>query len=228
MRIEGNNTNICVNNIRKTEYKQNEKNKVEENLGLESKLSTKDSEIFKNNDENTLKFKTIYNNATLENVNKTCNNDDENLTDDELSKMLDKKLYDICHLSSKGIEYGSKEYEDWKDKWKDNIVVPLDAPVRVRKALFDLIDSVEDEVAGSELACTICDNLKGVDTSDINSYFNLCDKVVNENNKFIDDMNASGMANNIYIKAAIEGKMKLNECLLKFKLDLEDIVDKEI
>ncbi|MBE6051558.1 MAG: hypothetical protein E7214_13160 [Clostridium sp.] len=226
MRIEGNNTNICVNNIRKTEYKQNEKNKVKENLGLESKLSTKNSEIFKNNDENTLKFKTIYNNATLENINKTCDNDDESLTDDELSKMLDKDLYDSCHLSKNGIEYGSKEYEDWKNKWKDNFVVPLDAPVRVRKALTDIIDSTKDELTRSNLACTIYDNLKGVDTSDINSYFNLCDKVVNENNKFIDDMNASGMANNGYIKVAIEGKMKLNECLLKLKSNLEDIFNK--
>lgn len=225
MRIEGNNTNICVNNIRKTEYKQNEKNKVKENLGLESKLPKKISKIFKNNDENTLKFKTIYNNATLENVNKTCNND-ENLTDDELSKMLDKKLYDSFYLSKKGIEYGSKEYEDWKNKWKDNIVVPLDAPVRVRKELTDLIDSTKDEVTRNDLSYTIWSNLKGVDTSDINSYFNLCDKVVNENNKFIDDMNASGMASNIYIKVAIEGKMKLNECLLKLKSNLEDIFNK--
>ena len=28
MRIEGNNTNICVNNIRKTEYMKNEKKKL--------------------------------------------------------------------------------------------------------------------------------------------------------------------------------------------------------
>ena len=167
----------------------------------------------------------IYNNATLENVNKTCDNSN-NLTDEELSKMLDQKLYDDCHLNSQGIEYGSKEYEDWKNKWKDNITVPLDAPVKVRKLLNDLIDSTEDELSRSDLATTIWSNLKGLDTSDINSYFNLCDKVVNENNKFIDDMNASGMANNGYIKAAIEGKMKLNERLLELKSNLEDIFNK--
>ena len=225
MRIEGNNTNICVNNIKKAEYMKNEKKEINVTLDLPSKLIKEDSHIVKGKDENTLDFKVVYNNATLENINKTFNSD-ENLTDEELSKMLDKKLYDDCHLSSKGIEYGSKEYENWKNKWKDNIVVPIDAPVRVRKELVDLIDSVKDEVVGSELACTICDNLKGMDTSDINSYFNLCDKVVNENNKFIDDMNSSGMASNIYIKAAIEGKIKLNECLLKLKSNLEDIFNK--
>ena len=225
MRIEGNNTNICVNNIRKTEYMKNEKKEINVTLDSQSKLIKEDSHIVKGKDENTLKFKVIYNNATLENVNKTCDNSN-NLTDEELSKMLDKKLYDDCHLNSQGIEYGSKEYEDWKNKWKDNITVPLDAPVKVRKLLNDLIDSTEDELSRSDLATTIWSNLKGLDTSDINSYFNLCDKVVNENNKFIDDMNASGMANNGYIKAAIEGKMKLNECLLKLKSNLEDIFNK--
>ncbi len=225
MRIEGNNTNICVNNIRKTEYMKNEKKEINVTLDSQSKLIKEDSHIVKGKDENTLKFKVIYNNATLENVNKTCDNSN-NLTDEELSKMLDKKLYDDCHLNSQGIEYGSKEYEDWKNKWKDNITVPLDAPVKVRKLLNDLIDSTEDELSRSDLATTIWSNLKGLDTSDINSYFNLCDKVVNENNKFIDDMNASGMANNGYIKAAIEGKMKLNERLLELKSNLEDIFNK--
>lgn len=230
MRIESNNISICVNNLRKTRYIQSDKNEVKENLESQDKLVKKnpEPEVFKDNNENILRFKKVYNKATLENVNKPCNDKAESLTDEELGKVLDKKVYDSCHLHSLGIEYGTKEYEEWKDRWKDNITVPLDAPVRVRKALYDLIDSTEDEITRSNLVFSIADNLEGVDTSDINSYFNLCDKVVSENNKFINDMNLLGMASNSYVKVTINQMLDLNKCLSKFKLDLEDIVDKEI
>ena len=47
MRIEGNNTNICVNNIKKAEYMKNEKKEINVTWDLPSKLIKEDSHIFK-------------------------------------------------------------------------------------------------------------------------------------------------------------------------------------
>lgn len=210
------NSNICVNGISRdnVQKKNNEVN-------LSSKRTKKNPPVVREIKDDILKYKTVYNNATLESGNKFCND----YSDEELSNMLDKKLYDSCHLKDLGIQYGSKEYEEWKDKWKNNIVIPLDAPPKIRKKLSDLMDSTQNEATKISFADSLIDNLKGVDTSNPKSYFDLCDKVISENTKFISSMNSSGAVSNPYIKAAVDLKKNVNECFFKLRLDLEDMFE---
>ena len=219
MRIGSNlNSNICVNNISKVISKNNEQKKNNE-VSLSGNRMKKNPQLVRKIKDDILKYKTVYNHATLESSNKICND----YSDEELSNMLDKKLYDSCHLKDLGIQYGSKEYEDWKDKWKNNIVIPLDAPPKIRKKLSDLMDSTQNEAIKISFADSLIDNLKGVDTSNPKSYLDLCDKVISENNNFISSMNSSGAVSNPYVKAAVDLKKSVNECFFKLRLDLEDM-----
>lgn len=48
--------------------------------------------------------------------------------------LLDKKIYDKCHLTDAGIEFGSVEFYQWKERNKYLYFPCLDAPWQVRKA----------------------------------------------------------------------------------------------
>lgn len=59
--------------------------------------------------------------------------------------LLDKKIYDKCHLTDAGIEFGSVEFYQWKERNKYLYFPCLDAPWQVRKAWSALEEKITKE-----------------------------------------------------------------------------------
>lgn len=68
---------------------------------------------------------------------------------EDLEKVLieDKKFYDFYGFSD--IEFGSKEWDKWKEEHTKNFFPPLDAPVQVRQAWREVRESIpkDDKLA---------------------------------------------------------------------------------
>lgn len=70
--------------------------------------------------------------------------------------ILDKKVYDRCHLRDIGIEFGSNEFLKWKNKNKELFFPYLDAPWQVRKA-WNMLE--EEMIAKKNVFISLENNL---------------------------------------------------------------------
>lgn len=70
---------------------------------------------------------------------------------DSLTLIEDKKVYESQkhHRELSNIEFGSKEWDEWKIKLNRNFFPPLDAPAEVRQAFREIKESIskDDEEA---------------------------------------------------------------------------------
>lgn len=67
--------------------------------------------------------------------------------DAEQALIEDKKIYNTFkgHGELSNVEFGSKEWNQWKINHNDNFFPPLDAPAKVRQAWRDVRDSIPSD-----------------------------------------------------------------------------------
>ncbi|MDS0527604.1 hypothetical protein NNC19_18090 [Clostridium sp. SHJSY1] len=205
--------------------KQNESS----NVATESLFTTKEINTFKNSkcvyeDKNIVPYSIVYNDATLENSNnKIISSSEDKMSDEELAFKLDKDLYDHSDLSSKGIKFNSNEFKNWLKEQKKSLVVPPDAPPKIRKALTDTLDSLKkkDEVAWFRTCRAIHRGLKGYDTTKTSSYSKVFNDILQDSKDYITSINISGLSNSSIFKDGIRVKQNMIEVFTKLKSKIE-------
>lgn len=81
---------------------------------------------------------------STEKSNNTANTSRVNYGEHEEKVLIeDKKLYDYYGVSY--IEFGSKEWEQWKIETTNNFFPPLDSPVQVRQAWREVRESILED-----------------------------------------------------------------------------------
>ncbi|MDS0527602.1 hypothetical protein NNC19_18080 [Clostridium sp. SHJSY1] len=174
--------------------------------------------------ENLESYQTVYNNATLENSNKVSqDNTEEQLSDDEITLQLDKKLYDECHLKYRGIEFNSKEFKEWKEEMKPHFIVPVNTPPKVRKALTETIDSVKDESVKSEVQFSLWEQMKSYDKADSTSYPKAISEIISDNKDYITALKNCNLSQTAMVKKAIKETEQLIDVFSQIKNKLKNI-----
>ena len=132
-------------------------------------------------------FAKMYNNATLNSETSKIYNSNNEMTDEEINNEINRKLYERSHLDKQGIEFNSKEFKDWLLKLKHNFPIPPDAPAKVRKEVYDMLDSVKDP---GERFLIVRDFARGFKKAkeplDLNECMKVTNKVLQKNKESIE------------------------------------------
>jgi hypothetical protein len=151
-------------------------------------------------------YSIVYNKATLENNNtKSLDKSKDDMTDEEITYELNKRIYDHSNLSEKGIKFNSKEFFQYLKAHKKTSEVPYDAPPKIRKALTETLDTLRktDGVVWFFTIKALGRGLKDCDTTDPKSYLKICDNTIQKNKDEITSLVMSGLANNPLFKDTI-------------------------
>ena len=213
-------TNNYISKVSKRDEKKESDN---ENISL--KYSKKDL----NNsitDANQLPYKKIYNKATLENMANATVKSNKELTDKEINNEVDKKLYEQYNLANEGIEFGSNEFEAWKEKYKNNLPIPLEAPAKVRKELSNMIDSIKDPKAKYRICKNLWRGFQNIDASDITSCADVTNKLLNDSKDYLTLLKINNNNSNQF-KDVIDYYSEIVDALTKFKVKINDLITEE-
>lgn len=179
-------------------------NRPNVNNAVRIKTNIKDSNISKSNlmnkkednirnyiiipnviDQNIQPYRKVYNNANL-GFNSINKNDSEK-TDEELNLEVDRRIYEMNRLEEDGIEFNSPEFKKWLQKNKENLVIPVDAPAKVRKEVMDMFDSIPDSDVGSKFSIAIqINNIFGRNSiRESQDIIDRCKDIISENSDYI-------------------------------------------
>ena len=164
-------------------------------------------------------YKRIYNNATLKSYDKKNNN----LDDYEIDKEVNMRLYKEHHLDEEGIEFGSNEFKEWMIKNQENFIVPIDAPAKIRKTVYDMVDSAKEPAKFYILKEFTRGFKKIKDHSDLNSYMNVTDKILKDKKDYLNLLKMNETDDSI-IKKAIKNVTELVKEITTFKNNLKDVI----
>lgn len=109
----------------------------------------------------------------------------------------DKYYYDRFNLGDHGIEFGSKEFKDYKNDNRNNYFPPLEAPWEVRSAWRHIIETCPNERRGDLrflailLWETIHDKNNMIRTDETHGYHTLCILLINRFKNILDLKNDS-------------------------------------
>lgn len=209
-------SNITNKYISKVSSK-NSKNKLENN-SVDSKKSKKYTDDV-STDNNKSHYQTIYNNATL---NQYTGNDKQ-LTDEEINKEVDMKIYKEYRLEEEGIEFGSDEFRAWQEKYKDNIPIPLNAPAMVRKELCDMISSVKNPKAKYRICKELWRGFKNVDASNIKSCVSVTNNILKNSKDYLTLLKICNGNSNKF-KDVIDYYSEIVDLLTKFKSNIKSLI----
>lgn len=111
----------------------------------------------------------------------------------------DRYYYDKFNLKDKGIQFGSKEFKDYKTVNKDNYFPPLEAPWEVRHAWRHIIETCPNEKRGNLrfltiiLWETIYDKNNNIKTNETSGYNTLCILLMNKFKNMLELKNDSSI-----------------------------------
>lgn len=143
-------------------------------------------------DKNAQPYKQIYNNASL-NFSPISKNNNEK-TDEEINLEVDRRIYEINHLEDDGIEFNSPQFKSWLQKNKESLVIPVDAPAKVRKEVMDMFDSIPDDDVSTKFSIAIqINNMFGQNSiKDSRDVLNRCNDIISENSDYIEVIKMCG------------------------------------
>lgn len=180
MRISSNSM-VIKNNV----YGLNRNNK---NLNTNLDQYTSKKQLNRNSEinKNLMLFGKVYNSSYVE-ESSNISNKELYKNEDEITLELDRKIYDRCSLKKlKGFEFNSPEFIKWKKENPHYSTVPMDAPVKIRKTLTDMIYSVPREGAlRFQVAEAIKNQLENYDTTNPDSFVEACDNIIQDNTDYI-------------------------------------------
>lgn len=179
--------------------------------------------------EDMASYPIVYNSATLENTNeKSMDKQNDEMTDEEITYELNKEIYDKSNLSSKGIEFNSKEFFEYLEKSKKGNPVPYDAPPKIRKILKDTLDKLRNEngIVWFYTVKAFGRGLRDKDTKDPNSYLNICNDTIDKNKDNIKSLVMSGLANNPLFSDSMKCYKGLIDVFSKIKNDINSYLEK--
>ena len=104
--------------------------------------------------QNTFSIRNNSETSSVSTVKNICN---VNYGDDYEQMLIeDRKVYDSQkkYSSLNGVEFGSKEWDDWKVKHAKNFFPPLDAPVKVRQTFREAKESIPADDKKSKIEFT--------------------------------------------------------------------------
>lgn len=198
-----------------------------EDLGIANDISKKaeinsDRVLFESNDNQA--FRTIYNNATLKNKTSEINNLNIKMTDDEINNEVNRKLYERNHLDKEGIEFNSKEFKEWLSKMKHNFPIPPDAPAKVRKEVYDMLDSVKDPGIKFLIVRDFARGFKKVkEPSDLNACMKVTNEVLKKNKDSIELLRLLN-SNDTRIKNSIDHFNEVVNVVSSFRTRLKNFI----
>lgn len=167
-------------------------------------------------------YQIIYNNATLNNSN--SNKSKNELSDDEINEEINLRIYKQNYLDKSGIEFGSDKFKSWLEENKNTFPVPADAPAKLRKEVYNMLDSAKDPVIRYFLLRDFTRGFKKVkDHGDLNSYM----KVTNNILKFHKDhlkLLKMKDADDAIIKKNIENFTEVVNEILTFRNRLDYLI----
>ena len=166
-------------------------------------------------------YKTVYNNATL---NNSSNRNENELSDNEINDEVNLRIYKQSHLDKLGIEFNSDEFKSWLEENGKIFPVPLDAPARVRKAVYDMIDSAKDPGIKYYILKEFTRGFRKVKNhSDLNEYMKVTENILRDKKDYLKLLRMNETDDPI-IKEAIEDVSELVNEILAFKNKLGDVI----
>lgn len=177
------------------------------------KQLNRNSEINKN----LMPFGKVYNSSYVE-QSSNISNKELYKNEDEITLELDRMIYDRCSLKKlKGFEFNSPEFIKWKKENPHYSTVPMDAPVKIRKTLTDMIYSVPREGAlRFQVAEAIKNQLENYDTTNPDSFVDACDNIIQDNTDYINLVKICG-SDSQEDRNAIESSMYIINFMTQFK-----------
>lgn len=211
MRISSNSM-VIKNNV----YGLNRNNK---NLNTNLDQYTSKKQLNRNSEinKNLMLFGKVYNSSYVE-ESSNISNKELYKNEDEITLELDRKIYDRCSLKKlKGFEFNSPEFIKWKKENPHYSTVPMDAPVKIRKTLTDMIYSVPRERAlRFQVAEAIKNQLENYDTTNPDSFVEACDNIIQDNTDYINLVKICG-SDSQEDRNAIESSMYIINFMTQFK-----------
>jgi hypothetical protein len=205
--------------------KKSENNSIfyKEDLVPETEISKSRSKSSIDNSEAMVSYPIVYNNATLDNINrKSVDKHEDDMTDEEITYKLNKGIYDRSNLSSRGIAFNSKEFFEYLEKTKKNSPVPYDAPPKIRKILTETLNELikKNGVVWYFTFKALVKGLRKLNTKDPMSYLNICNDTIEKNKDNVKSLVMSGVANNPLFSDSMKLYKGLIDVFTKIKSDI--------
>lgn len=150
------------------------------------------------------------------------NSSNNELEDKEINLALNKELYDKNGLHNQGIEFNSKEFKEWLEKNKKSFIIPTDAPAKVRKALTDTINSIDNTMVKFKTAKAFWRGGKNIDTKDVSSYEKLSDNIIQDNKDYITVLNIVG-SNSKEVQDSIKNHTQIINLVTQFRSKIKSL-----
>ena len=139
--------------------------------------------------------------------------------DKEQALIEDKAVYDDFKLKEQGIEFGSKEWEDWKSTFGTGCIPRLNEPWQIRRSWRELRENAKTPEEKKQVALTkilVFANPESMPTENCNlqNRLDTYSNFIKKQNKFYKDVSKIDLGHNY--KGHIDVLNKLEEILSKY------------